>query len=325
MKLFSLRGFGVSYRDRAGLHPALQGIDLDIEAGRHLALLGESGSGKSTLAAALAGLLPANAVSTGRLTRPGFAFEPRPGRDIGMVFQDPGGSLDPLIRVGDQIAEARRACRGGRRGDALALARDWLQRVALPELHSASRKYPHQFSGGQKQRIALAAALVSEPSVLIADEPTSALDSITQHAIVELLRTLMGRSIPADRAMGSIGGNRQDAKHLQGFPSRPRDEPRRETLLGGGLTLVFVTHDIALASQLADDVAVLYQGRLVEAGPAERLFRAPAHPYLKALLATRQELGNQAFGGSRSRRFAEIDSRDFSVRIPQAAGGAGHG
>ncbi|OCC00916.1 hypothetical protein BA190_31920 [Labrys sp. WJW] len=296
MKLFSLRGFGVSYRDRAGMHPALQGVDLDIEAGRHLALLGESGSGKSTLAAALAGLLPANAASTGRLTRPGFASQPWPGRDIGMVFQDPGGSLDPLIPVGDQIAEARRACRGGSRADALALARDWLGRMALPDPHVASRKYPHQFSGGQKQRIALAAALVSEPSVLIADEPTSALDSITQHAIVELLRALTA---------------------------------------GSGLTLIFVTHDIALASQLADDVAVLYQGRVVEAGPAERLFRTPSHPYLKALLATRQELkdlelkgldlGNQGLGRPRSRRFAEIDPRDFSVRVPAVGEGAGHG
>lgn len=296
MKLFSLRGFGVSYRDRAGMHPALQGVDLDIEAGRHLALLGESGSGKSTLAAALAGLLPANAASTGRLTRPGFTSQPRPGRDIGMVFQDPGGSLDPLIPVGDQIAEARRACRGGSRADALALARDWLGRMALPDPHAASRKYPHQFSGGQKQRIALAAALVSEPSVLIADEPTSALDSITQHTIVELLRALTA---------------------------------------GSGLTLIFVTHDIALASQLADDVAVLYQGRVVEAGPAERLFRTPSHPYLKALLATRQELkdlelkgldlGNQGLGRPRSRRFAEIDPRDFSVRVPAVGEGAGHG
>lgn len=301
MKLFSLRGFGVSYRDHAGMHPALQGVDLDIEAGRHLALLGESGSGKSTLAAALAGLLPANAASTGRLTRPGFASQPRPGRDIGMVFQDPGGSLDPLIPVGDQIAEARRACRGGSRADALALARDWLGRMALPDPHAASRKYPHQFSGGQKQRIALAAALVSEPSVLIADEPTSALDSITQHAIVELLRALTA---------------------------------------GSGLTLIFVTHDIALASQLADDVAVLYQGRVVEAGPAERLFRTPSHPYLKALLATRQELkdlelkdlelkgldlGNQGLGRPRSRRFAEIDPRDFSVRVPAVGEGGGHG
>ncbi len=281
MKLFSLRAFGVSYRDRAGMQPALRNIDLDIEAGRHLALLGESGSGKSTLAAALAGLLPANAVTAGRLARPGFAAPPRLGRDIGMVFQDPGGSLDPLIRVGDQIAEARRACRGGTRGQAVALAKDWLGRVALPDPHHAFRKYPHQFSGGQKQRLALAAALVSEPGVLIADEPTSALDSITQHAIVGLLQALTAES---------------------------------------GLTLIFVTHDIALASQLADDVAVLYQGRLVEAGPAERLFSAPAHPYLKALLATRQELG-----ATRAGRFAEIDPVDFSVRIPQATGAAGHG
>jgi peptide/nickel transport system ATP-binding protein len=197
---------------------------------------------------------------------------PRLGRDIGMVFQDPGGSLDPLMRVGDQIAEARHVNRGGGWRAALGLAEDWLARVAIADPRAGARKYPHQFSGGQKQRIALAAALVSEPAVLIADEPTSALDTISQHGIVGLLKQIAAAS---------------------------------------GLTLVFVTHDIALASGIADDVAVLYQGRLVEAGPASRVFTAPAHPYTAALLATRLDLAT-----TRPHRFAEIDPRDFSVRLP---------
>lgn len=277
MTLFSLRGFGVSYRDGGGLHPALQAIDLDIPVGRHLVLLGESGSGKSTLALALAGLLPRNAVASGSLMRPGFAAPPRLGRDIGMVFQDPGGSLDPLMQVGEQVAEARHVNRGGGWREGRERAETWLERVAIPDSRASARKYPHQFSGGQKQRIALAAALVSEPSVLIADEPTSALDTISQHAIVGLLKEVAGER---------------------------------------GLTLVFVTHDIALASEIADDVAVLYQGRLVEAGPAARVFQAPSHPYTAALLATCLDLDT-----ARPTRFAEIDPRDFSVRAP----GGGHG
>jgi len=250
----------------------LQDVTLDIVAGRNLAILGESGSGKSTLALALAGLLPANARQTGTLSAPGCPAGARLGRDIGMVFQDPGGSLDPVMRVGDQIAEARHANRGGRWADAGDLAVSWLGEVQIPAPALSTRKYPHQFSGGQKQRIALAAALVSEPIMLIADEPTSALDTITQAGIVALLR-------------------RQAERHA--------------------LTLVFVTHDIALASQIAQEVAVLYQGRLVEIGPAARVFSRPSHPYTAALLAT-----NLSVDAPRRRRLPEIDSSDFSVHMP---------
>jgi len=272
--LFSLRGFGVAYRDRNGLHPALHALDLDIAAGRTLVLLGESGSGKSTLAMALAGLLPESAETSGRMAAPGFAAPPKLGRDVGVVFQDPGGSLDPLMRAGAQVAEARRVNRGGSRAQAWNEALAWLGRVAIPEPPAAARRYPHQFSGGQKQRIALAAALAGEPSALIADEPTSALDTVTQHGIVALLMEVA--------------------------------QARR-------LTLVFVTHDIALASAIADDIAVLHQGRLVEAGPAARILAAPAHAYTRALLATRLTLGMP-----RPRRFAEIDPENFAVRVPEA-------
>jgi peptide/nickel transport system ATP-binding protein len=271
--LFSLRGYGVSYRDWVGTHPALQAFDLDIAGGRHLAILGESGSGKSTLALALAGLLPASAVSSGSLAAPGFEGPPRPGRDIGLVFQDPGGSLDPVMRVGKQIAEARHVNRGGDWANARLDAQAWLGRVAIGLPSVSARKYPHQFSGGQKQRAALAAALAGDPSVLIADEPTSALDTITQQGIVTLLLDLASQK---------------------------------------GLTLIFVTHDIALASQIADDVVILYQGRLIETGPATRVFSTPAHPYTAALLATRVTLD-----GPRHQRFAEINITDFSVTAPK--------
>ena len=199
----------------------------------------------------------------GRLAYPGFAGLPRPGRDIGMVFQDPGGSLDPLMPVGLQIAETIRAHEQVSWKAAQRAARDWLAEVALPEPALAVAKYPHQFSGGQKQRVALAAALAAGPKLLIADEPTSALDTVTQYDILALLDRLT------------------------------RDH---------GLSLVFITHDIALASQLGDDVAVLLRGRLLETGPAERIFTEPAHAYTRALLASRLDLA-----GPRLRRLPEID------------------
>lgn len=274
--LLALDRLGVEYRDRDRRVAALSGVTLELASGRRLAVIGESGSGKSTLALAIAGLLPHHATVSGSVEFPAMATPPRLGRDIGVLFQDPAGSLDPVMRVGDQIAEAIVVNRHTSWEAARKLAVEWLERVRLPQARESFYGYPHEFSGGQKQRIALAAALAPEPALLIADEPTSALDTVTQRGIVALLDSLVAE--------------------------------RR-------LTLVFVTHDIALASGLANEVAVLRGGRLMEAGPAERLFSAPAHPYTRALLAMHLDLE-----GPRPERLPEIAPEDLAVDATEQPG-----
>lgn len=267
--LLTLHRLGVEYRDRDRRIAALSDMTLELAPGRRLAVIGESGSGKSTLALAIAGLLPRHATISGSLQFPTMEAAPRLGRDIGVLFQDPAGSLDPVMRIGDQIAEAIVVNRHTSWDAARKLAVEWLERVRLPHARESFYGYPHEFSGGQKQRIALAAALAPEPTLLIADEPTSALDTVTQRGIVALLDSLVAE--------------------------------RR-------LTLVFITHDIALASGLANEVAVLRGGRLVESGPAETLFSAPAHPYTRALLAMYLDLE-----GPRLARLPEIGPEDLSA------------
>jgi len=227
-----------------GRDAALRNVSLDIEAGEILAIIGESGSGKSTLALALADLLPANAAVSGRIDwRDG---QPKPGRDIGFVFQDPASSFDPLMCVGAQLVETIRAHEKTDGKTAKIKAIRLLERVHIPQPEDSFSRYPHQFSGGQKQRIAIALAMAANPPVLIADEPTSALDTIVQKEIVTLLREL----VRAD-----------------------------------GMTLIFITHDIALASNLADRIAVFRDGVLLECGTARVIIGNPQSDYTKALIS----------------------------------------
>ncbi|WP_439273762.1 ABC transporter ATP-binding protein [Pseudochrobactrum sp. HB0163] len=228
-------------------HYVLQPVNLSLRRGERLALIGESGSGKTTFAMALAGLLPDNACLEGQVIFPAFSHMPVAGRDIGVLFQDPDGSLDPVMRVGDQIAEVIVTHLKTSWREARLQAASLLEQVQIADSVKRLRSYPHEFSGGQKQRIALAAALAGKPQLLIADEPTSALDSVVQQHVVQVLDALV----------------------------RAR-----------GLTLIFVTHDIALASQLADKIAVLYRGKLVEFGTARQVITAPQHAYTRAFLAT---------------------------------------
>lgn len=230
---------------------ALRAVDLDIHAGAKLAVIGESGSGKTTLALALAGLLPPEVLVEGRVEWPGFDRAPLTGRDTGLVFQDPAASFNPVIPVGEQVVEgARRYLRLGRTA-AHELARNLLERVRIPEPEAALAAYAHQFSGGQLQRIAIAAAIAARPRLLIADEATSALDTVVQASIVALLEELV------------------------------REE---------GMTLVFITHDLALASNLADTIAVLKDGILVETGPTDQVLVSPANPYTRRLLDAQIDL-----------------------------------
>ncbi|MBL8832787.1 MAG: ABC transporter ATP-binding protein [Rhodospirillales bacterium] len=251
--LVRLAGAGVRYS--AGLPAAIAGVSLSLARGERLAVIGESGSGKTTLALAMAGLLPAGSTVEGRIEWPAFGGAPKPGRDVGYVFQDPSGSLDPVMRVGDQLAEVAAA-----HGDAdpHVNAVELIAQVELPDPVRTARAYPHELSGGQRQRIALALALAGRPSMLIADEATSALDPVVQKKLAELVVRLCRTN---------------------------------------GLTLVFVTHDIALAAGLGTRIAVVYSARLAETGPAERVLSDPAHPYTKALLES--HLGRDVPRGAR--------------------------
>ena len=242
----TLDGLTVAYAGAA--RPALDGIDLAIAGGTRLAVIGESGSGKSPLALALAGLLPGEARVEGSIDWPGSADAPRAGRDIGFVFQDAGASLNPVLRVGAQVAEVARVHLGLSRREAAAHALSLFRRVRLPDPETAMRAFPHRLSGGQRQRAAIAAAIAAGPRLLIADEPTSALDTVVQARIVALLDALV----------------RED-----------------------GMTLVFVTHDIALASGFADCIAVLDGGRLVEEGAAAAVLSAPRAQATARLIAGR--------------------------------------
>ncbi len=244
--LARLSGLTVTYAANGASMTALDALDLDIVAGERLAIIGESGSGKSTLALALAGLLPENAVVTGRTVWPAFGEAPQAGRDYGFVFQDPGASLNPVLTVGEQIAEVAQRHLGMGWFEAYGRAEELLRRVDIPRPEAALRAYPHQLSGGQRQRVCIASAIAARPKLLIADEPTSALDMVVQAGIVVLLEELV----------------RED-----------------------GMTLVFITHDIALASGFADRIAVFRDGRLVEAGAAAKVLSEPAEPYTASLIA----------------------------------------
>lgn len=240
--------FSVAY-SRTG-EPALIDVTLTITRGRKLAIIGESGSGKSTLAKAIANLLPGSATVTGEITWKGpsgnIANAPLSGKDIGYVFQDPGASLNPLLTVGEQVSEGAVRHLGLSWSQARERARDLLEKVNLPHPTHLLSAYPHQLSGGQRQRVAIAAAIAAEPSILITDEATSALDTVSQSSIISLLNDLV---VEDDR------------------------------------TLVFVTHDIGLASSLADDIAVLSRGRMVETGQAGRVLTTPTQDYTRSLLA----------------------------------------
>lgn len=247
--LATIDDLSVAFRQGSSRVNALDGINLIINSGERLAIIGESGSGKSTLALALAGLLPGSARQTGTIAWPGGA--PVAGRDIGMVFQDPSASLDPVLTIGEQVAEGAVAHLRLGWNAARQRARDLLARVQLPDPDSLLRAFPHQLSGGQRQRVAIAAAIAAGPRLLIADEATSALDTIVQAEIVALLEDLVTEE---------------------------------------GMTLLFITHDIALASSLADRIAVFRQARLIEIGAAADIIRHPGEPYTASLLAAHIDL-----------------------------------
>jgi peptide/nickel transport system ATP-binding protein len=262
--LLRARGLGVVADGGGEARPLVTDVDLELEAGEILGVVGESGCGKSTLCRAIARTLPRGlSVSGGSVTVAGrdwlagssrAAHRVHPG-GVGMVFQNPRDSLNPVMRVGDQVIEAIRVRSGGSRGEARDAAVALLERLGIEDARRRMDDLPHQFSGGQCQRLVIAVALAGEPAVLIADEATSALDVTTQAQILELLR-----------------------------------EVTRER----GIGMLFVSHNYAVVAQMCRRVAVMYAGRVVEGGPTAQLLSEPAHPYTSALLQALPDIDQRA-------------------------------
>ncbi|OZV75189.1 methionine ABC transporter ATP-binding protein [Micromonospora echinospora] len=254
--LLEVADLRVEFPGPTGPVRAVNGVSLEVESGRTLALLGESGSGKSVTAQAVMGILdtpPARVDGAVRLRGRELLTLPRKQRDrvsgeeIGMVFQDAMAALNPVFTVGDQIIEVLRVRRGMSKADARRRAVELVDRVHIPAAKDRIRDYPHQFSGGMRQRIMIALAISLEPDLLIADEPTTALDVTVQAQVMELLA-----EIQRDSGMG----------------------------------LLLITHDLGVVAEVADDVAVMYAGRIVERGSVGQIFAGPAHPYTEGLLAS---------------------------------------
>jgi oligopeptide/dipeptide ABC transporter ATP-binding protein len=251
--VLEVEGLRVRLPTPTGFATVVDGVDYHVEPAQVFGVAGESGSGKTISMLALLGLLPAGAVVEGHaafggrdlLRLRGRDLRAVSGRDIGMVFQDPMTSLHPMLSVGRQLTEHVRRHLGLGRQAATQRAVDLLEQVRIPDPSSALHAYPHQFSGGMRQRIAIAIALACGPRLLIADEPTTALDVTVQAGILRLLDAL-----------------------------------RREH----ELSVVLITHDLAVMSSIADRVSIFYAGRVVESGPRDELLQHPRHPYTRALL-----------------------------------------
>lgn len=260
MPLLAIEDLAVAFRADEGWTPAVDGVSLAMAPGATLGIVGESGSGKSVTALSLLRLHAARTTRlSGRILFEGqdiLAMSERAlrrlrGSDMAMVFQDPIHSLNPVLTVGEQIAETLRIHQRLDAAAARARSLELMQMVRLPDAARRLDDYPHRLSGGQRQRIMIAMAIACRPKLLIADEPTTALDVTIQAQIIDLLRDL-------------------------------RDEI--------GMAVILISHDLGLVADFAERVVVMYAGQIVEDAPAERLFRAPVHPYTAGLLAAIPDL-----------------------------------
>jgi len=255
MSLLEVENLVTSFHTGQGVVRAVRGVSWQLAEGEALAIVGESGSGKTVSALSVVRLIPQppGRIESGRVRLGGRDLLQLPesemrevrGGEIGMIFQDPMTSLNPVLTIGRQLTEATRRHLGLSRGEATDLAVETLELVGISRARERLGEYPHRLSGGQRQRVMIAMALACRPSVLIADEPTTALDVTIQAQIVGLVRDLRARL---------------------------------------GMAVLWITHDLALVAGLVDTVAVMYAGRIVERAPVADLFRGPRHPYTLGLL-----------------------------------------
>lgn len=253
--LLSVQDLQVEFSTSAGVVRALDGVSFDVRAGETIAILGESGSGKSVTAQAIMALMPkpAGSIVGGQILHRGVDLVTEPinrvrelcATEIAMIFQDPLSSLNPVMRIGWQIAEVFWRRRGMPKREALARALELLKRVGIPNADSRLRDYPHQFSGGQRQRIMIAMAIALEPKLLIADEPTTALDVTVQKQVMKLLADLQSET---------------------------------------GMGMILISHDLGVVADVAEKAAIMYAGRIVETGFIREVYDRPAHPYTRGLL-----------------------------------------
>jgi len=255
--LLEVRGLQTHFASERGVVRAVDGVDLRLERGRTLGIVGESGCGKSVTALSIMGLVPQppGRIPAGEvlfegedlLRLPPWRLRDLRGDKLSMIFQEPMTSLNPAFQVGDQIAEAILRHKNVNKAEAASQAIEMLRKVRIPSPEARAREYPHQLSGGMRQRVMIAMALACNPKLLIADEPTTALDVTIQAQILELMRAL------------------------------------REEL---GTAIILITHDLGVIAELADDVIVMYAGKVVERCAVPRLFAEPQHPYTIGLLGS---------------------------------------
>lgn len=302
--LLRVDGLKTHFHTRDGVVRAVDGVSFDVHAGETLAIVGESGCGKSVTAMSILRLLP---MPPARIAAGRIEFEGRNlldlseadmravrGNLISMIFQEPMTSLNPVLTIGHQVAEALVLHRGLSRREAMARAVDMLRKVQIPEAQRRVKQYPHELSGGMRQRVMIAMALACGPRLLIADEPTTALDVTIQAQILQLMRQLG---------------------------------------LETGASIILITHDLGVVAEMADRVVVMYAGRKVEEAPVGALFSNPRHPYTVGLLGSMPHLGGSLADvqGQPPRRLVEIPGMVpslkeeqpgclFAPRCPQASG-----
>lgn len=268
--ILEIRDLAISFRTVAGTVSAIRGVNLDVRRGKTLAIVGESGSGKSVTVKSIAGIIAGNGkVESGNAM---YAVRDKEGREtvvdllkvpkremrhnyngtrLAIVFQDPLASLNPTMTIGAQIAESMTFHRLCSRAEAKRRTIELLEMVGIPEPERRARNYPHQLSGGMRQRVVIAIALACEPDILICDEPTTALDVTIQARILELITGLQRKM---------------------------------------GITVIYITHDLGVVATVADDVAVMYAGRIIEKGTVDDIFYDPKHPYTWGLLSSMPDM-----------------------------------